>query len=111
MSVIFVSLFAIVATAALYSLFDSLRDYFPQVCELLNSSSRAMNSCDVAYAVWPTRLRLNEAAITGVPQVLFRRRPKPFARKMSWRPAAMGLPRVTRQLRYAAAPDRVIVLN
>lgn len=70
-----------------------------------------MNSCEPCYAVWPTRLRLSESAITGVPQVLFRRRPKPFVRKMSWRPAAGGLPRVTRRLRYAVSPERVIVLS
>ncbi len=111
MSVLFSLLFAFAAAAALYSLFVSFRDYFPEFNELITSNSHAMNSCDSAYAVWPTRLRLSESAITGVPQVLFRRRPKPFARKMSWRPAAKGLPRVTRQLRYAAAPERVIVLS
>jgi hypothetical protein len=111
MSVLFVSLFVIAASAAIYSLFVSLRDYFPQVREIMNSHYSSMNSCDAAYAVWPTRLRLNESAITGVPQVLFRRRPMPFARKVSWRPAANGLPRVTRHLRYAAAPEQVIVLS
>ena len=104
------ALFALVAISAIISLLLSLRDYWPQVMELLNGSSRRCSQHN-SYAVWPTRLCLDEGAITGVPQVLFRRRPKPFVRKQSWRPAAMALPQVSRRLRYAAAPEQVFVLS
>ena len=103
-------IFVLVAISAIISLHFSLRDYWPQVVELLNGSSQR-SARHNSYAVWPTRLCLDEGAITGVPQVLFRRRPKPFVRKQSWRPAGKALPKVSRRLRYAAAPEQVFVLS
>lgn len=111
LSVFFTCLFVAAANAALYTLVVSLREYYPKVRELMLVRTPSLNFDNAVYAVWPTRLRLSEAAITGVPRVLFRRRPKPFVRRMSWRPMATGVPRVTRHLRYAVAPERVIVLN
>ena len=111
MSVLFSCLFVVVANVAIYALVVSLRDYSPRLIELLRGNPGMLDVPEGSYAVWPTRLRLCEEAITGVPHVLFRRRPKPFARKMTWRPAAKRVQRLTRQLRYAAAPERVFVIS
>jgi hypothetical protein len=108
--VLVIFLFAVATVVSIYSLFISLRNYIPQMRELLNNETWRSEVSEFSYAVWPTRLRMNAAAITGVPQVLFRRNPKPFARKVSWRSAGKGAPPVTRRLSYAAAPDQVFVL-
>ena len=111
MSVFISCLFVIAANTALYAIAVSLRDYYPKVRELFQGDSPAIDFGDASYAVWPTRLRLSEAAIAGVPQALLRLRPKPFVRRTSWRPMSKGMPRVSRRLRYAVAPERVFVLS
>ncbi len=107
-SVLVLLVFMIAAGAAIFSLIISLKDYGPKILFLLNSDYFNTNLLGSAGAVWPTRLRIREEDITGVPQVLFRRR-KPFVRKASFRTALTGQC-VTRQLCYATAPERGIVL-
>jgi hypothetical protein len=108
MSVLVTLIFCVAAGAAIYSLIISIKNYGPKILFLLNGDYSNTNALQVAGAVWPTRLRIREEDITGVPQVLFRRR-KPFVRKASLHPIYTRQ-RITRQLRYAIAPEQVIVL-
>lgn len=106
MSVLVALIFLVAAGAAIYSLYVSVKDYGPKVLLLLNSDYSNTNALQTASAVWPTRLRIREEDITGVPQGPFRHR-KPFIRKASLRPIH-ARQRMTRQLCYALAPERVI---
>mgnify|MGYP000998083844 CR=1 FL=1 len=108
MSVLITLTFAIAAGVAIYSLFVTLRDYGPKALFLLHSDYSNSNALQNAIAVWPTRLRIREEDITGVPQVLFRHR-KPFVRKAHLHPIYTRQ-RMVRKVCYAMAPERVIEL-